>query len=233
MYLWAHLFTGILIGLLLCRIQKDRRMLVACSAGSLLPDLLDKPLSLLLPGLFGSTRTFGHTLLFAGLILVAAILLFSGRQRVSGLAAACLVLVHQVQDMLWTEPVTWFFPAYGWFARELLPGGLSRFLWLEFTSLSEWVFALASCFLLLRYAGEGMAWPRISPGRTAGLLLYGTAALLGVTGLFLVSTGMEPAWLVVPGLEAGPDKTFMAGLTAACGALALVLLAGQERQGTG
>ncbi|RPI36269.1 MAG: hypothetical protein EHM53_12660, partial [Methanoregulaceae archaeon] len=208
----------------------DRRVVPVCIAGSLFPDLLDKPLMLLIPGIVGSTRTIGHTLLLASAILLAALILWYRSRSVPGIAFAGTVLLHQLLDMLWTLPVTWFFPLRGMFPMVPASGGFLQFLWLELTNLSEWVFALASCILLLSgYAGIFYGRPSLLSGRTTGILRYGTACLLGITGFFLIIAGLDPVAGTLPALYPGPDKTLMAGLVALCGAIVFIMLPGRKR----
>jgi hypothetical protein len=230
MYLCAHIFTGILLGLGFSHLCKDRRLVPVCIAGSLFPDVLDKSLRFIMPGLFGSTRTIGHALFLAVLIGIAALIVWSHSGSVIGIACAGTVLIHQVLDMMWTLPVTWFFPLHGMFPVVPLPGGFLPFLWIELTNPSEWVFAAASCILVLfGYAGvPGSGLPSLS-GRSISLMLYGTAILLGITGACLIIAGLDPFSGTVPALYAGLDKTLMAGLVALSGAVVLVLVAGLKR----
>ncbi len=223
MYLFAHLFTGVLIGAGFSHICNDRRVIPVCIAGSLFPDLLDKPLTLLMPGLFGSTRTIGHTLLLASLVVPAALILWHQDRSFVGIAFAGTVLVHQILDMMWIQPVTWFFPLCGMFPLLPASGGFLQFLWLELMNPSEWVFALASCIIIISgCAGIPDFRPSSLSRRTLGLLWYSTACLLGITGFCLIIAGLDPVTGTLPALYPGPDKTLMAGLVAVCGALVLI-----------
>ena len=230
MYLCAHLFTGILLGLGFSHLCKDRRLVMVCIAGTLFPDVLDKSLRFIIPGLFGSTRTIGHTLFLAVLIGIAALIVWYHHRSIIGIAFAGTVLIHQVLDMMWTLPVTWFFPLHGMFPVLPVPGGFLPFLWIELTNPSEWVFAAASCIVvLIGYAGvPGSRLPSLS-GRSIRLMQYGTAILLGITGACLIVAGPGPVSGTVPALYAGLDKTLMAGLVALSGAVVLVLISGLKR----
>lgn len=44
MYLLAHAMAGVLIGLILAAIVRDRRVVLLGALGGVLPDLIDKPL---------------------------------------------------------------------------------------------------------------------------------------------------------------------------------------------
>lgn len=230
MYLIAHLFTGILLGLGVFHLTRDRRAFPICIAGALLPDLLDKPLMLLVPGIFGSTRTIGHSLLLVTILLLAGFLLWYRSRTPLGIAFAVSVLFHQVLDLMWTLPVTWFFPLYGMFPVLPVSGGFLPFLWIELTNPSEWVFAAASCIVvLIGYAGvPGSRLPSLS-GRSISFMEYGTAILLGITGTCLIVASPDPISGTVPAMHAGLDKTLMAGLIALSGALVLVLVSRLKR----
>ena len=77
--------------------QLDYRLVLI---GSMLPDLIDKPLGgVILP--LGNGRIYSHTLLF--LLTVLAVLVLVG-----GTA------LHQILDFMWQDPQTFLWPLYGW-----------------------------------------------------------------------------------------------------------------------
>jgi hypothetical protein len=228
-YLFVHLFSGVLIGIVFFHIWKDRRLIPVCIAGALISDLLDKPLSLLIPDVFGSTRTIGHTLILALVLMIAALILWYRYGNILGMVFAGMVLLHQLLDMIWTLPVTWFFPLLGPFQKTPAAGGFVQFLWIEVTNPSEWVFALASCvFLLIWYTRIRHNPPSTLPDRILIPSQYGMAGVLGITGACLVITGTGLLSGPAPELYPGPDKTLMAGLVALCGAIVLGLIPGQK-----
>lgn len=80
------------------------------SIGSMLPDILDKPLGhIFLPEVFGCGRSFAHTLLFFVLLVAAALL--SKRRELVLLAAASSA--HLALDGMWEMPQVLFWPFYG------------------------------------------------------------------------------------------------------------------------
>jgi hypothetical protein len=228
-YLFSHLFSGVFIGIVFFHIWKDPRVIPVSIAGALFSDILDKPLSLLMPDVFGSTRTIGHTLILVLVLMIAALILWYRYGNILGMVFAGMVLIHQLLDMIWTLPVTWFFPLLGMFQKTPAAGGFVQFLWIEMTNPSEWVFALASCvFFLIWYTRIRHNPPFTLPDRILIPSQYGMAGILGITGACLVITGTGLLSGPVPVLYPGPDKTLMAGLVALCGAIVLGMIPVQQ-----
>ena len=128
MYFFAHLLAGILLGVLLAYLLRDSRLIPACALGSILPDLIDKPVGLLLfPEIFGTGRIFGHALLVVGLVLFIGILVYTRYPRTGILLLALVagIFTHQVLDAMWLQPANWYWPTLGSFTREV-PAGLLR-----------------------------------------------------------------------------------------------------------
>jgi len=84
--------------------------------GSLLPDIIDKPIGLFF---FQDTISNGkiicHTLIFLILITLAGLYLYNNksRGRVSLLAVSFGVFTHLIFDQMWRAPRTLFWPIYG------------------------------------------------------------------------------------------------------------------------
>lgn len=89
------------------RIDLDYRFVIL---GSLLPDLIDKPLGVyLFPETLGSGRAFGHSLLFLALLIVGALVLRGNwRRALASTAFGCAA--HLLLDRIWTEPETLVWP---------------------------------------------------------------------------------------------------------------------------
>lgn len=82
--------------------------------GSMLPDILDKPLGLLfLRDTLSSGRIYAHTLLFFVLITIAGLLLYRLRHSTWMLVLAAGTLAHLILDQMWTTPKTLFWPFLG------------------------------------------------------------------------------------------------------------------------
>jgi inner membrane protein len=84
--------------------------------GSLLPDIIDKPVGrYLLAGTFQyNGRIFSHTLLLAVLLLAAALILPLSKGRGWLIAVSAGVLMHLILDSMWLTPQTLFWPLLGW-----------------------------------------------------------------------------------------------------------------------
>ena len=84
--------------------------------GSMLPDVIDKPLALwLAPELVDhNVRSVGHSAAFAVILLAVSwiALRWGWSQGLPALAAASVG--HLVLDQMWTEPATALWPALGW-----------------------------------------------------------------------------------------------------------------------
>ncbi|MFA5308121.1 MAG: metal-dependent hydrolase [Dehalococcoidales bacterium] len=83
--------------------------------GSLLPDIIDKPVGqMLFRDTFQNGRIFSHTLLF--LIVVSALGFYWWKRQKSRwlLALAAGTFTHLVLDSMWRTPQTLFWPLRGW-----------------------------------------------------------------------------------------------------------------------
>jgi len=89
----------------------DLRLLLI---GSLLPDIIDKPLGhVFFRDTFSSGRIFCHTLLFLVLITLVAFYLYRSRRKTWLLAIAFGTLMHLVLDQMWIHSRTLLWPLYG------------------------------------------------------------------------------------------------------------------------
>lgn len=133
MLLFGH--TGITLGItLLLRETRNKRLSVGWFSriadfasyldmriiliGSLLPDIIDKPLGrLFFREALGNGRTFAHTLFFLILITLAATYLYRLRGTTWLLAIAFGTFTHLIFDQMWRYLRTFLWPVYG-FAFE-------------------------------------------------------------------------------------------------------------------
>ena len=105
----------------------DLRLLLL---GSLLPDIIDKPVGLMLfSDVFGTGRLFSHALVFPIALAVAGVWLYRCRRSSLLLVLACGAGMHLVLDAMWQTPSILLWPfagplppgveANGWLARIL------------------------------------------------------------------------------------------------------------------
>lgn len=92
------------------RLIDTRLLLIA----ALLPDIIDKPLGLLLlRETLNSGRIFSHTLLFLLLIAALGLYLYRQRNRTWLLVLSFGILMHLILDQIWLAPETMFWPFLG------------------------------------------------------------------------------------------------------------------------
>ncbi|MEE8414362.1 MAG: metal-dependent hydrolase [Dehalococcoidales bacterium] len=89
--------------------QVDYRLVLL---GSLLPDIIDKPVFLLVGGVSLSGRDYAHSLLFSLVLLIAGlVLILYGKSRL--LTVSLSALTHLIFDQIYNNPVTLFWPLLG------------------------------------------------------------------------------------------------------------------------
>jgi len=92
--------------------QIDYRLILL---GSVLPDILDKPLGVwLLRDALSNGRILGHTLLFSTLLLAAGFYVYIKNRKLSLLCSSFGCIVHLILDKMWLYPATLLWPVYSW-----------------------------------------------------------------------------------------------------------------------
>lgn len=82
--------------------------------GAVISDIVDKPIGrLFFADEFQNGRIFGHTLLVATALLLGIQLVLRGATARRWFILPICMLIHQVLDGMWNEPVTWFWPLFG------------------------------------------------------------------------------------------------------------------------
>jgi len=82
--------------------------------GSLLPDIIDKPVGqFFFRETFNNGRVFGHTLLFLIIITLAGYYLYRNRGKTWLLVLSLATFIHLVLDQMWLIPETLLWPGYG------------------------------------------------------------------------------------------------------------------------
>jgi inner membrane protein len=87
--------------------------------GSLLPDLIDKPLVLLTASKpVGAAKSVAHSLVFIVLVLLIGEIYETFRKNRGLILIALTSLAHLVEDSIWRQPKIFLWPYYNWFAAN-------------------------------------------------------------------------------------------------------------------
>ena len=218
MLAFAHLCIGAIAGLFFARLTGYRYMVLVGMFGSILPDLVDKPLEVLgLGDVLGYEVLILHTLLALGILCAAGFLAYRFLDHPLPAVMAMILLavgLHQVMDLAWMSPERWLYPFLGpipqscscltpeltreagGLAMEVPAGFAGRAVGEELLSLSEWFFAGAlALILLVPWLGErAIRWGAVLLG---ALALTSLASLAGVPVPVIVDHGNETAVLLL------------------------------------
>lgn len=220
MYFFFHLLTGIILGLLIGDILRDHRWVIPCAIGSVLPDLVDKPLNLVIfPQSIGNGYIYGHTLLavfFLG-VLGLLVLMVWKTPVIAGIAGG--ILSHQVLDLMWRYLKNWLYPVYGAFSQPSESSNIFTLLISEIENPVEiflFIFLCAGIALFI-FRSRIAAFLARHTGGIRSLLACGVFGLLILSGVFIgLSTGEYTisylAWT-------RPDHFILGGIVTAMAAM--------------
>jgi len=152
MLLIYHIFSGILLGLILAYIFKEKNAIIFCTLGSILPDLVDKPLGhLIFAESIGHGRIFFHTLTFFFLMLIIGIVIYSIYSDRTVIYISAGMLLHQLTDSMFFNLQDWLWPFLGDFTKgNYEPAAyFIQSVIKEISSFSEWTFFLLSAMILI------------------------------------------------------------------------------------
>lgn len=125
MLFFFHLFVGLAVGCLLAVLFKSKWAILFTGLGSIICDLLDKPLGhIFLSGSINDGRIYSHTLLFFFILLVIGLILWRiNKKRIFFLCLSAGIILHQLGDEMWEIPKNWFWPFFGPFeaSTEIWP----------------------------------------------------------------------------------------------------------------
>ena len=83
--------------------------------GALLPDLIDKPIGMVIFSyILANGRIIGHTLLFSISILIIGLYFYDKRMDIRIFSIASGTFFHLMEDQMWGDPRTLFWPLFGW-----------------------------------------------------------------------------------------------------------------------
>jgi inner membrane protein len=123
--------------------------------GSLLPDIIDKPLWLFTNNTLNwDGRGYSHTCLFSFALLVVGLVLAIRWKKSWLLTVSIASFFHLIFDLMWLNPTALWWPLLGPIPREQIPEYLS-FLWRAFLSdpftyISESLGLLITLFIAFR-----------------------------------------------------------------------------------
>lgn len=151
MLLFAHLG----LALLFARPFK-RANLTFLAIGSMLPDIIDKPLGTILFGSPNMGRIFAHTMLF--LLVLAALALYLRNLRLASLCGG--VLIHLGLDSIWNSPITLLWPLLGPFpiAHYMSPSGYLEMLMQSLMNPDILIPECLGLAYLIYFAAERNPW---------------------------------------------------------------------------
>lgn len=175
----VHLLIGVTVGIFLLYATRDCRALVYCAVGSLLPDLIDKPVGHIILVNLGNGRIFFHSLTVCIIVAVLGIIVWGIWRHPGFLFIALGMFSHQLADAMWMAPQSWYWPFLGGFPPKYLPNYFDNIFVLEFSSPSELLVLSLSVLLLICFI---WAW------QTGNRRFFRGAA--AVAGIFLFSVGV-------------------------------------------
>ncbi|WFN37350.1 metal-dependent hydrolase [Methanomicrobium antiquum] len=114
MLFFCHLLSGFVAGFILFLIFKDRRVILITAFGSIIPDLIDKPLGhIVFSETIGSGRIFFHGFWIMIILLICGTVIYLKFKNPTLFSFASGILVHQAGDNMWSNPQNWFWPLLG------------------------------------------------------------------------------------------------------------------------
>lgn len=114
MLLFGHIGLTFGIFYLIFILTKRKFSYLLIIFGSILPDLIDKPLGrVILP--LGSGRLIGHTLVFLLILIIIGLSLLSIKHSWQMLVLGLAVALHLIEDRMWEQPDILFWPLLGGF----------------------------------------------------------------------------------------------------------------------
>jgi membrane-bound metal-dependent hydrolase YbcI (DUF457 family) len=88
-------------------------------------------------------RIFFHSFGIVVLFVLAGMIIWKYYRSFSFLVVGFGVLLHQIVDMMWKSPVSWYYPLFGPFPADVTPDYFQQAILAELTSVTEWIFFAA------------------------------------------------------------------------------------------
>lgn len=139
----GHVVIGLIIGFILYEFFKDKYIIVFCTIGSVLPDIIDKPMGyIIFNSSLDSGKIYFHSLGLFLVFFIAGIIIWKWYHSNSFLGISMGILVHQLVDLMWMQPVKWYYPFLGQFQTEFHPVYFQRAITAELSSVTELIFLI-------------------------------------------------------------------------------------------
>jgi len=120
--------------------------------GSLLPDIIDKPLWLLAAGHISlSGRDYAHTLLFNLALFICSLILIRYRKSWLLIISLCSFM-HLILDQMWNSPVVLLWPLLGPFPREETVGWLPNIFQVLFSYPHVYIPEIIGLVIIILFA---------------------------------------------------------------------------------
>ncbi len=115
-------------------------MLIGC----ILPDLVDKvPGRIVFISSLENGRIFFHSLIIVMLFLLTGLIIRKYFRSFAFLVVGFVVLLHQLADLMCTNPVSWYYPFLGPFPVDYTSDYFQQDIFAELTFVTEWIYFAA------------------------------------------------------------------------------------------
>lgn len=217
MLLMCHIFIGLIIGLLLFQILKDRRVIGLAAIGSILPDLIDKPLGhIVLNGTLDYGRIYAHSGLFLIAILAVGVVYHQRKSTWIMMALAAGLVSHLLLDSMWGLPVTVFYPLLGDFGIHHFPNYIEDSLLKEIENAYEWIFGVSALTMLVFTYKEKLGRFKEDIARFAPMTMKNLAILIVVTAFLSVLSAAMGSYNPLSG-SSGVESNMIIGIAGMVG----------------
>jgi inner membrane protein len=141
----------------------DIRLLVV---GSILPDIIDKPLGMLL---LNNGRTYAHTLIVTLIVIIVGFYLYKSRKSIWLLTLSAGMFSHLILDQMWWSPHTFLWPLFTWgFPRGPETNWLTIWLSALIHDPETYISEVIGILIII-----GIAWLLIGKRKLLNLILKG------------------------------------------------------------
>jgi hypothetical protein len=226
MFLFSHLLTGLIIGILLYWYFHDPILIIASAIGSILPDLIDKPAGILIFGSSIGGRIYLHALLVIFVVLVIGIAIWWYFRSFSGIAFGLGILSHQLLDMMWKKPVNWYYPFLGSYTQVHYTNTFTKSLMTELTNPSEWLFGLVVILILIQVL---MSRGIIRHERFFTAISLSLTGILALGGIILLFCGVAGRICFITSWK-DPINNILAGFVIICISAVVVVISVRTKQ---